>query len=478
MMKSQVFRGASRVFRLARSRSAGVVALTLLGAAALALPAFAQKPENFEYPGPRVHPESFQFGPLPSWLTWDMEIRPRMEGQTSLNEVSSNDRIYVLTRVRGGLTVRFTDFLRGYLQFQDNRALGLPLPQVAANMRDGFDLFQGYLDIHPIDKLDLVTGRQLLRYGSERVVGISDWTNNSRSWDGFDGHYGNRNWIEAFASSVVIVHPTSLDKHGPGLTFYGVVGNISTWVPHTEIMPFNFIRRVLSVDSQQGIHGGELENTFGAEVNGKIPGGFYYDVLGDLQRGAYSNDSIHSGSGYEKAGYEFRNAGWKPRFEYEYDYATGNPHRNPYRIGTFDQQYPSNHNAFGLTDIFGFQNITQKRVNINMKPADAWTLLFQGEALDVATRRDGVYNGAGGVLVKAPTRGFSANDIGQEFDASTDYVYHKYLDVQFGVGHLFPGRVLADNGKAPPQTLGYFMLTYRFTANKVAAPSQPEREPR
>ncbi len=432
----------------------------------LCLSAVAQKPAYFDYPGPKAQAQALKFSGLPKWLAFDSEIRPRMEGQTSLNEVSSNDRIYVLTRVRGGMYVRPTSFLTGYLQFQDNRALGLPLLQVAANQRDGFDLFQGYLDIHPIKRLDLVTGRQLLRYGGERVVGISDWTNNSRSWDGFDGHYGDKNWIEAFATSVVAVHPTSLDKHGAGLTFYGVVGTVTTWVPKTQIQPFVFIRRMPVVSSQQNIKGGELETTFGAEVNGKIPGGFFYDVVGDLQRGAYSNDSIHAGAGYVKAGYQVSAAPWKPRFGGEYDYATGNPHRNAERIGTYDQQYPSNHNAFGLTDAFGFQNITQTRVNVDMAPAKNWTLLFQTELLHVATVRDSVYSGTAGVLVKAPTAGFTANDIGQGFDASTDYLFRKYLDVKFGVGHIFPGRVLAENGKAPPFTLGYFQLTYRFKADR------------
>ena len=449
--------------REGRGRLAIALSALLLGSACVS--ASAQKPEFFDYPGPKEEVQTFKWDDLPKWLAFDSEIRPRMEGQTSLNEVNSNDRIYVLTRVRGGMYILPTSWLKGYLQFSDTHALGLPLPQVAANQRDAFDLFQGYLDIKPIPKLDLVTGRQLLRYGSERVVGISDWTNNSRSWDGFDGHYGDKNWIEAFATSVVTVHPTSLDKHGAGLTFYGAVGKVSTWVPKTEIMPFVFIRRNPVETSQQSIKDAELETTFGAEVNGKAPGGFFYDVMGDLQRGAYSNDSIHAGAGYVKAGYQVP-VRWHPRFGGEYDYADGNTHRNPYRISTYDQLYPSNHNAFGLTDAFGFQNITEARANVDMAPAKDWTLLFQTESLHVASVMDSVYNGAASVLIKAPAAGFKANDIGQGLDASTEYLFHKYLDVKFGVGHVFPGRVLAENGKPAPFTLGYFQLTYRFKAMK------------
>ena len=441
------------------------VAASLLPALLFCTPAQAQKPEFFDYPAPKPIQQQFDFSQVPSFLSWDMELRSRTEGQTSLNEASGNDRIYDLTRVRGGLTVNFTDFLRGYIQFQDTHALGLPVPQVASNQRDTFDDFQAYLDIHPIDNLDLVTGRQMLRYGDERVVGISDWTNNSRTWDGFDGHYGNKNWIEAFATSVVAVHPESLDKHGAGLTFYGILGNYHSEALHLDVIPFEFIRRVLSVSSQQSIHGGELENTFGGEINGSVGNTVFYDVMGDLQRGPYSNDFIHAGAGLAKVGYQVNAFRWKPRFGGEYDYATGNTHRDPFRIGTYDQQYPSDHNAFGLTDLFGFDNITQARVNVDMKPAEKWTLLFQTEFLNVASIHDSVYSGAETVLVKVPTNGFSATDIGQGFDASTDYLFRKYLDVQFGVGHVFPGRVLADNGKAPPLTLGYFQLTYRFKLN-------------
>ena len=428
------------------------------------LPALAQEPVYYDYPLNASKVQPLKSSKLPEWLVIDGELRGRIEGQTSLNLVPSNDRIYVLTRVRGGIMLKPTSFLHGYLQFHDTHALGLPLPQVIYNQRDTFDLFQGYADIHA-GKLDLITGRQLLRYGGERIVGISDWTNNSRSWDGFDGHYGDKNYIEAFATSVVTVYPTSLDKHGAGLTFYGVVGMLATPIPKTQVQPYVYVRRNPAIISQQGIRGSEVETTFGVEANGYLPGRFHYDVLGDLQRGTYSNDSIHSGAGYIKVSHQTRGFLWKPRFGGEYDYATGNPHRNPYRMSTNDQLYPSNHNAFGLEDLFGFQNITESRVNINLTPKKDLTLLVQGEALHVASVRDDVYSSITGSVVKAPAAGFSNNDIGQGFDASGEYVFRKWIDVQAGVGHFFPGHVMTQGGKPSPLTLGYFQLDYRFKAS-------------
>jgi hypothetical protein len=44
-------------------------------------------------------------------------------------------------------------------------------------MRDTFDLRQGYLNLHYKSKVQFFAGRQELKFGDERVIGISDWTN-------------------------------------------------------------------------------------------------------------------------------------------------------------------------------------------------------------------------------------------------------------------------------------------------------------
>jgi Alginate export len=315
----------------------------------------------------------------------------------------------------------------------------------------------------------LYAGRKELRFGNERVVGISDWTNVSRTFDGFFGHFGDRtakNSIDVFSSSVVTVHPTSLDTHGAGLTFHGGYGTIGSWIPNTVLQPFVLVRALPRVKSQQGVYGSEVETTFGAETEGRLPAGFDYDILGDLQRGSYSNNSIHSGAGVAKVAYLFNSVPWMPRLGGEYDYATGNPHQNPNRISTYDQQYPSDHNAFGLFDLFGFQNIWERRVNLDLGPTKNLTLLFQGEAIGVASRFDSVYNSGEGVIAQSPSHGFATNRIGDGFDASAKYVFHDYWVVNTGVGHFFPGSLMSANAHGAPLTYSYFSITYRFSVGK------------
>lgn len=442
----------------------------VVGCLLLAHGAWAQESAThyIDYPLLQGKVQPLQWNGVPKWATLDMQLRGRSESQTSINYTSGNEQLYELTRVYGGLEVRPTGWLTGYIQFIDTHALGLPLKYVASNMRDVFDDRQAYLEFHA-KQVKVFAGRQELKYGSERLVGISDWTNNSRTWDGFLGRVGDKNRIDVFSTSVVAVHPSSLDKHGAGLTFHGAIGTIGTWVPHVAIQPFIFVKAFPRVQGANNVFGTQTTVTPGFEAAGNLHGGFNFDALWAIQRGSYSNESIKAGAGFIKAGYRAAHIAWQPRLRGEYDYASGNPHTDPLRMGTFDQQYPSNHNAFGLTDLFGFQNIKQERINLDLTPTKHLALLFQQEWLQVASTRDSVYNGAAAATVKAPTAGFLSDDIGREFDASAKYVFLRdYMVANVGVGHFSPGALMTANSHGAPLTLAYFSLTYRLKVNHAS----------
>jgi len=446
------------------------LALAMLLFASFALPAFAQFKD---YPQAVGKVQPLEFPELPSWMTLDMDLRARGEGQTAINYQSGNAQAYMMTRVRGGLQVRPANWLSAYVQFHDTHALGLPLAYTAANMRDNFDFRQAYLNFH-IKPVSIFAGREELKFGDERVLGIADWTNNSRTFDGFDARIGEKNRVDLFSASVVAIYPTALDMHAGGLTFHGAYGSINSWVPRTTIEPYVFIKAMPRVKSQQNVFGTETEVTPGIRVGGNAPAGFDYVVEGALNRGSYSNDSIHAGAAYAKAGYTAVHLPWRPRLQGEYDYATGNPHRNPQRIGTFDQQYPSAHNVFGLVDLFGWQNVRQERVNLSLSPAAHLTVLIQQEFLEVATRRDGVYSGGGSEFLKPPATGFASDVIGRGFDASMKYVIHNNLMVNAGVGHFSPGAVMTGNSYGAPLTLSFLGLTYRFKLDRTETAQGPK----
>ena len=421
-----------------------------------------------DYSQPQGNVNSLHINSFPKWATIDMQIRERGESQSSEKYVSGYDAIYDLSRVWGGLELRPSKSIVMYAQFIDSHALGLPLAYVAANQRNSFDLRQGYLAYHARN-LTIIAGRQELRYGNERILGISNWTNTSRTWDGFLGRIGDKNRLDLFSTSAVVVHPTSLDTHGAGLNFHGAVGTITTWVPRMVLQPFVYVKALPRVLSQQKKYGTETEVTPGVEASGKLKNGFYFDLLGAMQRGSYSNDSIRAAAGYVKTGYFAEQMNWKPRLAGEYDYASGNPQTDLKRIGTFDFLYPGNHNAFGLVDLFGFENIKQERVNLDLTPAKHMSVLIQHEWLQVATVHDNVYSGSASATVKAPTKGFLSDNIGRGIDASGQYAFLRNngsVTLNAGVGHFSPGALMRENKHGAPLTMIYFGTTYRFKLNR------------
>ena len=406
--------------------------------------------------------QSFQVGALPGWLSFESELRNRGEFQSAFN-YTAGQRTYSLTRVRAAVEARPTSFLTVYMQAHDLHALGQPLHLVQYNMRDGFDLRQGYISLHA-QNAELKGGRQELHFGSERIIGIADWANTSRTFDGFDLRLGDLNRVDLFTSSVVTVHPTSLDKHGAGLTFHGAWGSFT--LPHVHVQPFILFKAIRTVTSPRKIVGSELLVSSGAEVEGRVRH-MDWQIMGNLQRGAYSDASIHAGAAFARVSYNAVQLPWKPRLGAEIDYAGGNGGTDAVTVRTYDQLYPSNHNAFGLLDLFGFQNLVQQRVHLDLGPHRNLYLLVQGGALQLATAHDNVYSSFGAALIKPPTAGFTSSDIGTTVDASAKYVFRDTTVVNAGFGHFFPGTVMQNNAHSAAQNLGFLGLTYRFRLDKV-----------
>jgi hypothetical protein len=398
---------------------------------------------------------------LPSWMTLDMELRGRTEYQSSIDYIPGAEKIYELTRLRGGMKLKPFSRMTGYIQFQDSHASWLSPQYQASDMQDPFYFRQAYLKFH-YKQVELIAGRQELEFGDQRLIGVSDWTNTGRTFDAFDMRIGDKNRVDLFSASVVNNPSTAFAMGWGGLNYHGVYGSIGSWIPKTRLEPFVLIKTMPSVLSQQNRYGKETEVTLGVHALGTTPGSFDYEVTGALQRGSYSNDSIHAGAGYVKVGYTASRLPWAPHLVGEYDYATGNNHNNSQRIGTFDQQYPSSHNVFGLGDLFGWQNIKQTRVNLDLNPYPHLTLLVQAGSLAAATSKDGLYNDAGELLLKPPATGFTSNRIGTEFDASAKYVFHNCVVTNIGVGHFFPSQIMTENHHGAPQTYAYLSFTYRF----------------
>jgi hypothetical protein len=87
-------------------------------------------------------------------------------------------------------------------------------PDVALRRERGrtFDLRQEYLEFQS-RPVTASAGRQQLRFGDERLIGISHWTNVSRTVDVIHARlWTEQNGLDLFNGSVVRIFPTSFDR--------------------------------------------------------------------------------------------------------------------------------------------------------------------------------------------------------------------------------------------------------------------------
>lgn len=403
---------------------------------------------------------------MPKWLTFDASMRVRPEYQSAINLHTDDRPLYALTRARLGVSIDPAPWISFYVQAQDSHALALSLADTASSMRDTFDVRQALVTIKR-RKHFLLAGRQPLRFADERLIGISDWTNVSRTFDAVLFETEGRNRLSLFTSSVVNIYPGRPDRSDGGLHLHGAVYAWDSLLPKTSVEPFLFVKTQQGVASPIEAKGSELEFTFGSFIAGDLPNGFFYSGTGALQRGGYAGQSIEAGGAVVRVGYTAKKLPLAPETSVEYDRATGG---DPSRVGrrsTFDQLYPSDHNVFGLVDLFGWQNIEQWRVGSTILPAKGLSVSVQAEDLHLANSRDAVYSTSGSALAIAPALGFRSSDLGKELDLSAKYITHD-LVANAGIGHFFPGQVMLEAGKSSPLTLIYLSFTYRFKVEHEA----------
>jgi hypothetical protein len=414
---------------------------------------------------PSAFPATIVNDEFPRWLRFSGEYRIRPEEHTAYSFARGADDGFVLSRLRLNIEVKPTPWFSTFVQAQDAEAGGIQPKHVTSSMKDVFDLRQAYLEFRSGEKgwFRLRIGRQELRYGQERLIGVSDWTNVTRVFDAVRLVIGtDKAHVDVFSSAVVVDYPTSFDTHPGGLTFHGIYGSFSDLVPKASIEPYLLWKAIPVVTSEEGKLGDENLWTYGFRWTGKTPRNFDYTVEAAKQGGNYSSDQIEAWGGYGIAGYSIPRLPLKPRLSVQYDYASGDNKKKDGIVGTFDQLYPSNHDVFGLVDLFGWRNIRQMRAGMSVKPIDRLNVNFDFRDLYLANGNDSLYGSTGSVLVKTPAAGALHDGIGQEPELSTTYLLRRNITIGAGYAYLFAGRFLTENSPGSRATIVYVFMTYKF----------------
>jgi hypothetical protein len=268
-------------------------------------------------PPDRLFPVAEMDESLPDWLRIGGEYRDRLEGPTGIGYTRTRD-FYLLDRLRVHVTIRPRRWLRFHGEVQDARIFFNHHIPNANPYQDSWTLWEAYVQAGSSSEgwADVAAGRQVLSFGTERVIGPSNWTNVSRTFNvaRVNIHHSD-NEVSIFAASVVPADINDVHNALPGNNLYGVYGSLKRFIPKATFEPY-VLWRVAPENSalpETAGHGHLNEVTIGLHMKGSLPADFDYATEFDGQTGSLGASSIRAWAGYASIAKTFPNAPVSPR---------------------------------------------------------------------------------------------------------------------------------------------------------------------
>ncbi|MFN7992366.1 MAG: alginate export family protein [Bryobacteraceae bacterium] len=420
-------------------------------------------PDRSPYDAPDTAPITQLNRELPRWLQFGLEERFRFESAIGAGFKPGNDDAYFLNRLRFGMTIQPTSWFKVLAQFQDARPL-YQKPPIGPPNETRWDLKQAYVELggSETSPVSIRVGRQIIDYNST-IFGNSEWRNQGRSYDAavMNLHL-DRYRLGIFAASVVNPLDIGISHHLQGNNVYGLYGGIERIVPKSVIEPFVLWRVApsVAVETTAKNKTGRLnEKAVGIRLLGKDIHNFDYRVEVIGEGGLAGTNDIRAWATTMAVGYRVMRLPGVPRFFGGFDYASGDKNPSDGIHNTFDVMYPNGHDRFGITDLFGWQNIVSYRGGVNVRLHRHLYWVGQYLNLDLANATDGAYNVSGGLIARDKT-GKSGTHIGESLETYVWYELNRRVSFGAGVGHFMPGTFISKVTKGAAYTYPYFVINF------------------
>ena len=407
---------------------------------------------------------------LPKWIDFQGEERFRYEAYDNNNLKAGVNDSYLLNRFRFQADLHATSWLRLTAQVQDARS-GYQNAPIGPPNTVRWDLKLAYAEIGNPEKswYSLRIGRQLINYNNT-IIANSEWRNQARSYDAAVLNLNaRREHLGLFAASAVVPQAYGVSPHQEGNNLYGAYGRLDDFLGHhSNIEPF-VLWRVQPAEVVEAAvaktTGHENEKAIGVRLKAQSTPAFDYTGEFIYETGKVGKQDIGAFATQEGAAYQFLNVPSRPRVFAQYDYASGNgnPAQNATH-STFDTIYPTAHDRFGITDLFGFQNIESVRAGATIEPHRRLTFTVQGLDFWAASALDSIYNTSGSSI--AFNKSNHGRHVGAEIDAYSWYELNKHFNVGGGIGSLGGGQFLTNVTTYHSYTTYYVALNFKDNGKK------------
>jgi hypothetical protein len=443
------------------------VALLATVAAAGELPPITPTRYDEHYP----RPDPLKHIPLDprgdAYLTLGGEVRLRHESYVKNNFGTGpqDDDGYLWLRVmpyadlHAGQHLRFFGELISAFEFGDDFGL-TPIDENRA------DLLQGFAELHaPDNAFTLRAGRQMLRYGSERLISVRYGPNVPRSFDAILARVVTSRWkVDAFYARPAANSPGEFDdrtSESRSLWSLYATAALPELGRHAGVDVYYIGSLDRDAEFTQG-DGRDLRHTLGVRLFGRR-GDFDFDVEAFYQFGTFDGpDGDGAISAYSVAadvGYTFSGVPLSPRLELKLNTISGDDDRDDATLQTFNPLYPRG-KYFGELALLGPSNLFNIHAAASVELSERLELELASVFYWRASRGDGIYDPGGSVLRDDPDA--DARFIGTQLELSANYTFSRELELSATAGVFLPGRYLDETGEHECVYFVGLELLYRF----------------
>lgn len=402
-------------------------------------------------------------------LTLGGQVRWREEFAQSFNFTNASDnygqsRILLDADLQAGNPRKLHG--RVYAEFRDAQSYDRDLVGgTRTNDADRSDMQNLFADV-AFARSYVRYGRQEVVSNRERLIGVPDWSNTRRAFEGtrvmlVHGAFA----FDALDARPLQVRLASHDISDTTTRFRVLSVGSAPGAKAFKALPATWqaywYEQVVSVatPTRRLTSGGRAAWTFGSTA--KSGQSFGFESEGAVQRGATGAKALRGWFWTTEATTQWRGVHGAPTLVVGLEEASGDRDAKDTRLEAFNALYAAAHAHGGYADVFGRANARETHVISTWDPVRKVNLRGAWHRYDRLRLEDGVYNKQNTLLRAAS--GSLARHAGDEIDLTATLNATRHLKVIAGHAWVLPGAFLRDTpGGAHQERWGFVGTTFTF----------------
>ncbi len=356
---------------------------------------------------------------------------------------------------------------RVYGEFRDAQAFNRDLPGgTRASDGDRSDVQNLFADVG-FARSWVRYGRQEVVMNRERLIGVPDWSNTRRGFQGARALLV----VGSVAFDLLDARPVVVRLNQSNLadstTRFRVVSfgsaagakALASGLP-TAWQAYRYDQAITAATITHRVtSGGRAQWSFGGRT--KVSQTYSFDAEGAVQRGSAGVRRIRAWFWTTEVQTQWRALRGAPSLALGVEEASGNGNSAGTELQAFNMLYTAAHAHGGYADVFGRANALEKHVISTWDPFKRLNLRGSWHRYDRLTLDDGVYTKQNTVLRAAS--GSRERHAGDEIDLTGTLATTRHLKFIAGQAWILPGAFLRQTpGGARDSRWGFFGTTYTF----------------